>query len=253
MSEPVPDAVRDGAVAFEVIPLGGRRRRLDPGLMIVGLAAVLVLAAVARPWASEPAPVSAAVDPVPAASSPTLQPASPTVQPASNAPDRTSLATVIHVLAGYSGSWGVGAGAVPAMSATPATSREGAGWSAWVAVRPVSTQGSATDSTELPADVSSRDLCAGLPQLPSGAEVIAITAPSGPIGSLGIRGWRLRGFRDDPPNIEVLSGLRQITPFQSGDISYLQRDDGQPWTDGRYEFWLAGSAGTTVTVCLGQV
>ena len=97
------------------------------------------------------------------------------------------------------------------------------------------------------------DLCTDLPQLPSGAQVIAITAPSGPIGALGIRGWRLRGFRDDPPNIEVLSGLRQITPFQSGDISYLQRDDGQAWTDGRYEFWLAGSAGTTLTVCLGQV
>lgn len=250
MSEPVPDPVRDDAVAFDVIPLGGRRRRLDPGLMIAGLAAALVLAAVARPWASEPAQASAAVDPVPAASSPA---ASPTLQPASNAPDRTSLATVIHMLAGYSGSWGVGAGAVPATSATSATSGEGAGWSAWVAVRPVSTQGSTTDSTVLPADTTSRDLCAGLPQLPSGAEVIAITAPSGPIGSLGISGWRLRGFRDDPPNIEVLSGLRQITPFQSGDISYLQRDDGQPWTDGRYEFWLAGSAGTTVTVCLGQV
>jgi len=160
---------------------------------------------------------------------------------------------VIHILAGYSGRWGVGAGATPGRPATPATSSDSSAWSAWVAVPPITAQGPATGGTDLPAGITSRDLCTGLPQLPSGAEVVAITAPSGPIGSLGIVGWRLRGFRDDPPNIEVLTGLRQITPFQSGDISYLQRDDGQPWTDGRYEFWLAGSAGTTLTVCLGQV
>jgi hypothetical protein len=250
MNEPGAGPDRTGAVAFDVTPLGRRRRRrLDPGLLIVGLAAVLVVAAVARPWASQPAPALVAHDPSPAASSPSA-PASPVAQAsASVVPDLTNLATVIHVLATYSGTWGVGAGAVP--QAPP--SRDATGWSAWVAVRPVSTQGSTTDVTELPAGVTSRDLCTDLPQLPSGAQVIAITAPSGPIGALGIRGWRLRGFRDDPPNIEVLSGLRQITPFQSGDISYLQRDDGQPWTDGRYEFWLAGSAGTTLTVCLGQV
>lgn len=249
MNEPGAGPDRTGAVAFDVIPLG-RRRRLDPGLLIVGLAAVLVVAAVARPWASQPAPAAVAVDPAPAASSPSA-PASPVALASTPVvPDLTTLASVIHLLAAYSGTWGVGAGAVPQ---TPITSRDATGWSAWVAVRPVSTQGSTTDVTELPSGVTSRDLCSDLPQLPSGAQVIAITAPSGPIGALGIRGWRLRGFRDDPPNIEVLSGLRQITPFQSGDISYLQRDDGQPWTDGRYEFWLAGSAGTTLTVCLGQV
>ena len=252
MNEPGPDPDRTGAVAFQVVALGRRRRRLDPGLLLLGLAAVLVVAAVARPWASQPAPTAVIVDPAPAGGSPSA-PASPAALPSAPAravPDLTNLATEIHLLAAYSGTWGVGAGGLPQ---TPSASSDATGWSAWVAVRPVSTQGSTTDVTELPAGVTSRDLCSDLPQLPSGAQVIAITAPSGPIGALGIRGWRLRGFRDDPPNIEVLSGLRQITPFQSGDISYLQRNDGQAWTDGRYEFWLAGSAGTTLTVCLGQV
>jgi hypothetical protein len=226
---------------------------LDPGLILVSLAAVLVVAAVTRPWAigGSPslAPVASASASLPgrvAAASPTVAPDTwQAPAPDSTPVDATRLATVIHVLAGYSGSWGVGAAAVPAPpagSSAPASDWSASDWSAWVPVIPT-----------VPGALGTTDLCAGLPSLPSGAEVLAITAPSNPLAGLGIRGWRMLGGGVDPPNVEVLAGLRQITPYQGGDISYLQRLDGRAWPDGRYEFQFGGAASaTTMTVCLGR-
>ena len=248
MAEPRPEPDPQGAVAFEVIPLGRRRRRLDPGVIVVSLAAVLVVVALTRPWAiggsTSLAPVASASASPPgrvAVASPTSEPATSQAPAPNSTPfDATRLATVIHVLAGYSGRWGVGAGAVPA---TPAgSSAPASDWSAWVSVIPA-----------VPGALGTTDLCAGLPSLPSGAGVIAITAPAGPLAGLGIRGWRLLGGGADPPNVEVLAGLRQITPYQGADISYLQRLDGRAWPDGRYEFQFGGAArATTLTVCLGR-
>jgi hypothetical protein len=245
-SPPGPDP--QGAVAFEVIALGRRRRRLDPGLIVVSLAAILVVAALTRPWAigGSPsfAPVASASASLPgrvAAASPTFKPdTSPAPTPDPTPLDPTRLATVIQMLAGYSGSWGVGAAATP--TAPSSSNAAASDWSAWVAVRP-----------NAPGAVVSTNLCTGLPSLPSGAEVIAITAPSGPLVDLGIGGWRLHGGGGDPPDVERLAGLRQIRPDQGGDISYLERLDGQPWTDGRYEFLIGEAAGaTTLKVCLGR-
>ena len=251
---PEPEPEPRPAVAFEPTALGRRRRRLDPGLLIVGLAVILVIAAVARPWTgSGPAP-----SPRPAASaagllgertarpSPSASRRLPTPSPTVPTPDPTRLENVIQELTAYRGQWGIGAGATPTSAVRPPVD-----WIAWVKVDPISVADMPSASPDLLRGLASIEPCSGLPNLPSGAQLIVITIPRHPLGTIGIRGWRMVGGGVDPPDVQELSGQWEATFWGSGDFTYLQRHDGQPWADGRYEFLIAGATGTTLTVCLG--
>lgn len=248
------------SVAFDVVPIARRRRRVDPGLVAVALAGVLVVAAILRPWAAgQSAPVAASAASPTAGDAAALPGPSGSASPGdSNPADQTRLALVIHDLAGYSGSWGVGAGArsgavdLPAILPPWAWISPLGSWSAWVGVRPSMARTAPTASTDL-AGLKATELCTGLPGLPTGAQVVAITAPAGPLADFHVAGWRDAGWRDDPGGITPVPGLRQITPYATGDITYLQLASGQAWPDGRYEFQIGGAAtATTLTVCLGQ-
>lgn len=239
MSESGPEPNRASAVAFDVTPLGRRRRRLDPGLILVVLAAILVAAALTRPWANGPSPASVAADPVPTAGQPSDRPAT-------------------FASASASGVWAVGAGSWSKSFGQPASVAplpwmySEIDWSAWLAVDPGTTHAPAGRLADLPPNLKAADLCAGLPRLPAGAQVIAISAPSGRSADVLTGGWGIRGFRDDPPVIGPLAGLARITPFRTGDLIYLRQGNGQPWPAGRYAFRIAGPAGTTLSVCLGE-
>ena len=263
-----PEPNREVAVAFDVAPLGRRRRRVDPGLVVVALAGVLVVAALVRPWdpghsaplaASAASPTASGLAALPSSSGSTLPSPSGSASPGdANPADQTRLALVIHDLADYSGSWGVGAGArsgavdLPAILPPWAWISPLGSWSAWVGVQPSMARTSPTASTDL-AGLKATELCTGLPGLPAGAQVVAITAPAGPLADFHVAGWRDAGWRDDPSGITPVPGLRQITPYATGDITYLQLADGQAWPDGRYEFQIGGAAtATTLTVCLGR-
>jgi hypothetical protein len=263
VNEPGLEPQPQGAVAFEVTSLGRRRRRIDPGLVIVGLSLILVVAAIARPWASGQTPPAAVTNPSPPAGQPSAaalvrsspSPESAAVDP--NARSQPGLVPVIRDLAGSSGRWGVGvAGLAPvapsASSPASASTIRATGWSAWVGVRPATSSQAPVASGDLPGGTAN-ELCAGLPSLPTGAEVVAITAPTGPLADFHVAGWWVSDVGDNPAQLTPVAGLRQITPSATGDITYLQLTDNAVWPDGRYEFQVGGTAdATTLTVCLGQ-
>ena len=249
-----PDPEPQGAVAFEPTALGRRRRRLDPGLLVVGLAAILVVAAVAHPWSASDPPAA----PRPAASagllggltaspSPSAPARLPTPSPTVSPPDPARIATLIEELHAYAGRWGIGAGAIP-----PAPVRPPVDWIAWVKVDPISIAEMPSASPDLLGGMASIQPCSGLPNLPSGAQLLVITSPAHPLIEIGIRGWRIVGGGADPPDVQEVSELWDASFSGSGNFIYLQRRDGQPWADGRYEFLIAGANGLTLTVCLGQ-
>lgn len=262
MTQPDPESQRRGAVAFEITRLGQRRRRIDPGLIAVGFALALVVAAVARPWAAIESPSATRSPTSPAIVRPSTLPvvlALPSATSGSTIPAaRSALARVLLDLGGYSGRWGiaVGAGASPAggpdfdpNTRVPIISIALDGsWSAWADIQPALSGG----GPDLVPNLKPADLCAGVPTLPTGAQVLAVTTPGAPPADLRIKGWSLRGWRDDPPAIEPLGGLAAIETSQGPDVSYLQQLDGQAWPDGRYEFRTSGSNGTSLTICLGQ-
>ncbi len=259
MNEPRPDQPRETVASFDVVRLGGRRRRVDPGLVLVGLAVVLVLAAIVQPWQSSGGPRTALAQPPALAPAPSSRPAAassaaPSASPpgalpsASDPAQQFGLVPVMRDLAGYSGRWGVGVGARTGSGSLTASG----GWSAWVGIRP-STFRTPHPASSKPPVVKATALCVGVPGLPSGAQVVAITAPAGPLANFQVAGWRDAGWRDDPSGITAVTEIRQMTPYQTGDVTYLQLPNGKAWPDGRYLFQIGGAANaTTLTVCLGQ-
>lgn len=229
---------------------------------MVGLVAALVVAAIAQPWqaakpsiAVVPRPSSLPVD-TPALA---IDPAPPAAQTPSSA---DVLATEVDHLAAAAAPWGVGIGA--AVGPPPHTSLEVAafgvstdrGWWAWVHVQPlVGRSATAAESSATIAGLSVTDLCAGVPDLPTGAQVLEITTPDGTPDLFEVAGWHEVGWHDEPRDIEPLPGLDDLVVHRTGDVTYLELAGGATWPDGLYRVGTdrsESSSPASLTVCLGQ-
>ncbi len=244
MNEPRPGPNRD-AVEFEAVALRRPRRRLEPGPVLLGLAALVVIAGLTRPWASPP-PEPPVVVPVAVDSSPAAGP--------------TGRATPNPTADPPAGRWAIGVGSLPAElgltpDATPLPWMYGQiVWTAWRAVEPRligdgSPDGFAATAT---STATARDLCTGLPSLPSRGRVVAVVAPPGRSGQVATSGWNATGFRDDPPVIWPIAEMTALKVHRSGDITYLSLASADPWPDGRYEFRVESGPGLVLAACLGQ-
>ena len=243
MNEPRPGPKRD-AVEFEAIAVRRPRRRLEPGLVLVALAALLVLAGLTRPWGSpaeQPGVVPLAVDSTPA-----------TIPTGRATPSTTAVPPA--------GRWAIGVGALPTElgltpDATPLPWMYGQiVWSAWRAVepRPIG-DGSPDDfAATATSTATASELCTGLPSLPSRGRVVAVVAPPGRSGQIATSGWNAAGFRDDPPVIWPIPEMTALKVHRSGDITYLSLASADPWPDGRYEFRVESGPGLVLAACLGQ-
>jgi hypothetical protein len=274
VNQPSPDPPRKAAVAFEVTPIGrGRRRRIDPGWIVAAFVIALLLAAIVHPWQT-PTPASAVVPSPSRQSPPAISPVVPGALSAAT-PDPSSaaasfakqdpsasdvLAIDVHDLAGNQGPWGVGVGAAVSPPFQPTLRLPALGiatdqaWWAWIVVHPFTTQATPATSVDEVEGLPVGQLCTGIPDLPTGAQVLVVTTPSGTPASLQIRGWR-EVRHDEPSVIQRLPGVSALTPGLTGDVHYLQLADGAAWPDGRYEFRIGGSSQssqTRLTVCLGQ-
>ncbi len=266
MKDRDPESGVTGEVAFEPARVSrGRRRRLDPGVVAVIAAVALVGAAILRPWgvidqgpavpvgsllpASEAAPSQVAGD------TPLASPAQ-TIALARSATER-----VIADPAGHAETWGlaIGAGTRSQNGLAPVASRNSVisialdgSWSVWTQVEPKPSSMPAPGADPELTGVRVTDLCRGLPDLPSGAQVVAVTAPGLPRDYLQVRGWQVVGWHDEPRDIELLPSSRGLTISNAGAINELAQATGGPWPDGRYDFLVAGPTEISLSVCLGR-
>jgi hypothetical protein len=256
------------AVAFDVVPLGRRGRRLDPGLIAVALAVVFVGAAILQPWAEGALPSLAVASPAigsPAVASGAL-PArhSPSPSAASTVPAARAAADLLILdPASDAQHWGIalGAGSSPhggpasdANSQVPVISMSLDGsWSAWAPVQLLPSPAPADGSSSVVAGLKPAELCQGLPDLPSGAQVVAVTSPGGPRDDVVVEGWQVVGWHDEPRDVQPVASMRGLTTDRSGTITYLEQPGGKPWPDGRYEFQMRGLIGASISICLGQL
>jgi hypothetical protein len=263
VNQPPPEPPRQGAVAFDLTPIGRRRgRRIDPAWVILALVAVLVAAAILHPWqATHP---SIALVPHPSAT-PTRSAVPSPVSGPSPAPQGAvadvaaadELAGNVVQLGGDAAPWGVGVGADVGPPLQPTLEIPALGvatdqaWWAWIVVKPATTQATASSVAaaieRLPVD----KLCRGIPDLPTGGQVLVITTPFGTPGTIEVQAWHEVGWHDEPRDIEPLPGFGDLTPRHAGDVSYVQLAGGRAWPDGRYELTVDESSLTSLAVCLG--
>lgn len=173
-------------VSFETVAVGRQRRRIDGGLVIVGLAVLLVVVAVARPWAGSATPPVAAVrsgSPAPHPSIPAIV-ALPSKPTSIIAAAQSALARVMLDPAGYAHQWGVAiGGAIPGggpafdiRTRFPIISIAVDGsWATWAGVQPVIAAGPSSSTSVPSANLNPPELCTGLPRLPAGPQVLEIT------------------------------------------------------------------------------
>jgi len=262
VNQPPPEPPRLAAVAFQLTPLARRRRRIDPGWIVVGLVAALVVAAIAHPW--QTAKPSIAV--VPRPSSLPVDTSAQSIEPAPLASQAQSsadvLATEVYHLGAAAAPWGVGIGAEGGPPFQPTLEIPALGeatddaWWAWIQVDPlVGRSATAAESSASIAGLSVTKLCAGVPDLPTGAQVLEITTPDGTPDLVEVAGWHEVGWHDEPRDIEPLPGLGDLVVHRTGDVTYLELADGATWPDGRYQVGTdrsESSSPASLTVCLGQ-
>lgn len=231
---------------------------------MVGLAIVLVLVAFVQPWAKPTRP-SAALPSAPAATGvPTNAAVTGRLVPAGpmsllSSPGPASLADMVAGMAGDIEHWGVGDGAPvgPPLQPTLVGPAEGIAtdhdWWAWVGVEPTAGRAQSSALPDPNGPIQADPLCGGLPDLPGGARVVAITAPGGARAGIEIRAWQELRRHDLPGPVEPRTDIDQVVTTASGGITLLERVDGMPWPDGRYEFSAPGPTGSaSLTLCLGQ-
>ncbi|MBF6603982.1 MAG: hypothetical protein IVW53_00145 [Chloroflexi bacterium] len=248
------DARPDRPIEFTASRVGGappRALSVAVGCLIVTLVAL----AIVKPWVGEPAPdgASAAIAVASVAPPPTLPtPSSPSRPVGEVGPSLTvggvvavppalpaTVAAVQRLLARRTGSWGVGDG-----GSGPRLIRDDPWWD-WAAVAPVS---AATFPSSLIrwADTS---LCSGAPTLLDRPSVVAVTSPL----AVGLA-WTHAGWWSDGVLITgIADELRILSVPSSPPLLSLERRDGQPWPDGRYELHLrAGGDALAVSFCIGH-
>ncbi len=270
MNQPPPEAPRRAAINFEIGPVGRRRRGIDPGWIVAALVAVLLLAAITHPWQSTTPASAVALSPDPASPA-AVRSLVPGGQPAaspgsSNAPIPVvtqggpvtdQIAIDIGNLGEDQGAWGVGVGAPVGPPLQPTLEIPALGvateqaWWTWIVVpsTPAAsmTDGSADAVQALPVD----RLCTGVPDLPTGGQVLVVTTPRGTRIASEFGGWQAVGWHDEPRDVESIQ-FNGLVISSSSDVSYIKLDDGRAWPDGRYEFHVDESGGTNLTVCLGR-
>jgi hypothetical protein len=279
----IPEPDQQAAVAFAPAPIARRpRRRLDLGVVALIASIVLVGVAVVRPWGDTGHGPTALTGPLPSTPAPSEPPAASETAPSTTARSSAAspvptiglarLATerVIRDPAGHAESWGLAVGA-GTHSPDGLASYAGAGsvislavdsWSVWSPLEPkASSMPAPGASPKLPGGPAS-GLCQGLPDLPSGAQVVALTAPGLPRDYLQILGWQVVGWHDEPRDFELLPATRELTTYNVGAISELSLPNGGPWPDGRYELLVGGipdygllidgSPEYALTFCLGR-
>jgi len=215
--------------AYEVRPVPiGRSAHRRPTVVVV-VAAVFVAVVLVKPWgwsSAGPALTTAvAADDGP----------SPSVVAG---PVATPTTSRLGSLALRSGTWGVGvAGLGPRYDASP--------WIDWAAVDPEP----ATDTPNRVAIWPGTGVCAGVPALLEGPLFVAVTGPTDlPVDRRLVAWWS-----DGGRTASLAGSIRQVTPFGDPGISYLMRNDREPWPSGRYEFHLvAGDRAIALTVCLAR-
>jgi hypothetical protein len=217
-------------VEFAPQPIVRRRRLIAPALVSAGLVCLLV-AAIVKPWMPGPSGIGAGASGE-AARQAAVQTATGDVERL----DPGLIASIARQLAARSGSWGVGSG-----GSGPRLIRDDP-WYEWVPVEPVST----TSGAQLGVWPDT-GLCSKTPSLLGGPRLVAVTAPQSLVPD-----WRLVGWWSDGSSVRSLDGVvRQISPPGNRGISYLERGEGAPWPDGRYEFdVIAGSSTIRMLVCL---
>ena len=265
---PGPEPRDPGAVEFDVVPLGRRGRRLDPGLIAVAVAVVLVGAAILQPWGGGALPSLAVASPAlgsPAVASgalPARHSASPSA--ASTIPAAQAAADLLILdPASNAQHWGVALGAGSGPRGGPAFDANGqvpvismsldGSWSAWAPVQLLPSPTPADGSSSVVAGLKPAELCQGLPDLPSGAQVVAVTSPGGSRDDVEADGWQVVGWHDEPRDVQPVASMRGLTSDLSGTITYLEQPGGKPWPDGRYEFRMSGLIGASISICLGQL
>ena len=270
MSQPPPEAPRQTPVAFELTSLArGRRRRIDLGWIVIGLVVALVAAAIAHPWQSANPIVAVVPRPSTAPSpGPVVTPArdlaSGAPAPVARAAQTPSdvLASNVYQLGGPAAPWGVGVGAqvgpprqptlrIPALGVATADA-----WWAWIQVHPlVGRAATAAVPSATIKRLSVTKLCAGVPDLPSGAQVLEITTSAGTPDLVEVAGWHEVGWHDEPRDIEPLPQLDDLVLHRTGNVTYLELADGAAWPDGRYQVQTdrsESSSPASLTVFLGQ-
>ena len=224
----------------------------------MGLIAALVVGAIVHPWQATNSSIAVVPRPSNLASSTqtpskatSLAPMPPST-PGQSANDE--LAVAVDQLGEDAAPWGVGVGAAVGPPLQPTLEIPALGvatdqaWWAWIVVQPSPPVGLAAAIEALPAS----KLCSGVPRLPTDAQVLMVTTPSGTADTIQLQAWHEVGWHDEPRDIEPLAGLISAVSQHAGDVSYLRLANGSPWPDGRYELHVDGPSKSSLTVCLGQ-
>ncbi len=210
-------------VAFATTRVGARRRRLPP-LLVGGVIALLLLVAVAKPWAGlEPgaSPRTSAQGAVAAASAASGSPGLVADPQATADPSRSGLPGPPRP-----GSWGIGVGTAMVGS----SSFEWANWSVWVPLSPVSERPEPPNRDPQPIGTD----CASVPTLPTAPTVLGITVPAAMSTDFSVLGWFSNG-----PLVESLDAeLARVDIPGRSQFAALARRDGLAFPDGRYELRL---------------
>jgi hypothetical protein len=235
--------VTETEVAFATTRVGARRRRLPP-LLVGGVIALLLLVAVAKPWAG--------LEPV--ASPRVSAPASADTVVAAASGGEASLgspglggdvqASGDPALPGFPGpprpgSWGISVGTAMVGRST----FEWANWSEWVPLSPVSDRPAPASRDPQPIGTD----CTSLPTLPAAPTVLGITVPATMSTDFSVLGWLSFGPWVEPLDEEL---ARIDIPGRS-QFAALARRDGLTFPDGRYELHiLAAGRETVLGFCL---
>jgi len=230
-----------------------------------GIAAFLVIflgVVVAKPWAgSEPverlarADASAvetagAVPPSDATSragtvltAPEATPPWPATSPSAPTtavgPSQAVFAAASGSLADHHGTWGIGDGGTG-----PRLDRDEP-WLDWQDVVPEA----ASDFPGRIATWPDTEICDRLPVLLDRPSFVAVTGPTTLDPHWGLQGWWSDGGRV----VSLAGSVRRVSPLGIGGVTYVERLDGRPWPDGRYEFHVVASGSTLgLMFCLAE-